>query len=116
MLMTTEVAHDLEIEKRLGVVTSECILGVNVMKDYFTSLTDFIGGRSKTAQKAFKQASDTALTELQQEAKKLGADAVVGIDIDYNQFSGHGKSMVLVVATGTAVRLKGEQVPEYSFD
>jgi uncharacterized protein YbjQ (UPF0145 family) len=103
ILLTTESASNLAIDKRLEIISAECVLGINALKDYFTSVTDFIGGRSKTTQNSLREATKTVLAELKKEAKKVGANAVVGVDIDYSEFSGNGKSMILVVATGTAV-------------
>ena len=70
------------------------------------SVRDFIGGRSNTHQKALREARETCLKELAATASEVGADAVVGVDLDYSEISGGGKGMLLLVATGTAAKLK----------
>lgn len=76
----------------------------NFLKDFLANLTDFFGGRSKTYEKVLREGKETVMQELQMEATKLGANAIVGIDIDYNTIGGNG-SMLMVVGTGTAVVL-----------
>lgn len=106
IVLTTESASNLAIERRIEIISAECVLGVNAFADYLTSITDFVGGRSGSLQKALKKARRTVLDELKKEAASVGANAVVGIDIDYSEISGAGKCMLLVVATGTAVRAR----------
>lgn len=105
-LVTTHSVPGREIQQALGIVSAECVLGINVFRDMLGGLRDFIGGRSGTHQKALREARETCLRELAQEADALGADAVVGVDLDYSEISGGGKGMVLLVASGTAVRLR----------
>ncbi len=104
MILTTETAHNLPVKERLGIVTAETVLGVNVLKDMVADVRGAFGGRSKTLQNELRSARDTCLAELRTEAVKLGANAVVGIDFDYNDFGTSGK-MLAVIVTGTAVRL-----------
>ena len=106
LLSTTHSIPGRETSQSLGVISAECVLGINVFRDLLGVLRDFVGGRSGTHQKALREAKETCLRELAKEAEKLGADAVVGIDMDYSEISGGGKGMVLLVATGTAVKLK----------
>ncbi|MCR9256125.1 MAG: YbjQ family protein [Alphaproteobacteria bacterium] len=107
MIVTTETyVPDLGIDKRLGVITAECVFGMNVFKDIFSGLTDFFGGRSRSTQNSLKDARVLCMSELKREALMLGADAVVGVDLDYSEFSGKDKSMLFLVASGTAVTLK----------
>lgn len=106
IILTTETsAADLVIAERLGVVAAECVFGMHLFKDMFTELRDLFGGRSKAVQNTLKDARRVALDELRAEAADLGADAVIGVDLDYSEISGGGKSMLFLVASGTAVKL-----------
>lgn len=101
MLMTTTPnIEGKRIVHYMGVVTGETILGANVFRDFAASIRDFFGGRSGSYEKVLREAKDTAMKELEQEAAKLGANAVVGIDLDYETI---GESMLMVTASGTAV-------------
>lgn len=105
IVVTTETAaSDLSIDERLGIVTAEVAIGLNVFKDIFTVARDIVGGRSETIQDAFSEAKDTVIEEMQKEAHDLEADAVIAADFKYNEISS-GRSMLLMVGTGTAVRL-----------
>ena len=91
----------------LEVISAECVFGMNVFRDMFAGIRDIIGGRSSATQKVLRDARRTALTELRREALMIDADAVIGIDLDYQELSGGGKSgMLMIVASGTAVALK----------
>ena len=106
VLLTTEtILYDHEIEKRIDIVTAECVFGMNMFKDFFTGLSDAFGGRSQTTQNTLRQARETVLRELRIEALNIGANAVIGVDLDYSEFSGQGKSMLFLVASGTAVSI-----------
>ncbi len=105
-LSTTPMFPNLEVEEVKGVITAECVFGMNIFKDFFAGMTDFFGGRSKTSQKVLRDARETCLTELKKEAYELGADGVIGIDLDYSEISGKGKGMLFLVASGTAVKFK----------
>lgn len=105
-LTTTPEFPGREIRESLGIVTAECVLGINIFRDVLGSLRDLIGGRSGTHQKALQQARETCLEDLAQKAGELGANAVVGVDLDYSEISGGGKGMLFLVASGTAVRLR----------
>ena len=83
-------------------MTGEAILGANVFRDLFASIRDIVGGRSASYEKVLKDARDMALAEIAEEARRLGANAVVGIDLDYETI-GAGSSMLMVSASGTAV-------------
>jgi len=105
LILTTEaVLTGYVITERLEIITAECVFGMNIFSDMFAGLRDFIGGRSKASQKVLRDARKTSLAELRREALMVGADAVIAIDLDYSEISGDGKSMLLVVASGTAVR------------
>ena len=103
MLVTTTPAIDgRRITKYCGVVAGEAILGANLFKDLFAGIRDLVGGRSATYERELQRARDIALAELQKRAQDLGANAVVGIDLDY-EVLGQGNGMLMVSASGTAV-------------
>ena len=102
LLSTTPSVDGHRIHEYKGVVTGEAILGANVFRDIFASIRDIVGGRSASYEKVLRDARDMAFTELADEALKLGANAVVGIDLDYETI-GNGGSMLMVSASGTAV-------------
>ena len=106
VLLTTETAPNLPITERIEIVTAECAFGMNVFKDLFAGVRDVVGGRSEAVQNTMRDARRTALYELKKEAHAVGATAVVGVDLDYVELSAAG-SMVMLVASGTAVRLDG---------
>lgn len=105
IVVTTETAHNLPVAERLDIVTAEVVVGMHLFKDIAMIFRDGFGGRSKVMQDGLREARKTALDELRLEAHALGADAVVGVDLDYSEISGGGKSMLFLVASGTAVKL-----------
>ncbi len=105
-LTTTLEFPEYEIEKTLEIITAECVFGMNIFRDMFAGIRDLVGGRSDTTQKVLRDSRKTCLYELRVEAYELGADGVIGIDLDYQEFSGQGKSMLFLVASGTAVKFK----------
>ena len=102
ILTTTNTLQGKTIQDYKGIVSGETIIGANAIKDWFASMTDFFGGRSSSYEKVLIQAKEIATEELQDKARKLGANAVVGIDFDYETIGAEG-SMMMVSATGTAV-------------
>jgi uncharacterized protein YbjQ (UPF0145 family) len=100
---TTPSVEGRTIAEYLGVVTGEAILGANIFKDLFAGVRDIVGGRSGAYEEELRKAREIAMSELAAEATSRGADAVVGIDLDYETV-GQG-SMLMVTASGTAVRL-----------
>ena len=105
ILTTTHTITNRKIVTELEVITAECVFGMNVFRDILSGLTDFFGGRSNASQKVLRDARRTCLQELKAEADLIGADAVVGVDLDYQEISGKGKGMLFLVASGTAVKL-----------
>ena len=104
--LTTETYPEgLKITKRIEVVTAECAFGMNIFKDLFAGVRDIVGGRSEAVQKTLRDTRRIALYELKKEAYEVGANAVVGVDLDYVELSAAG-NMVLLVASGTAVRIE----------
>ncbi len=104
MMTTTSVIEGRPVRDYLGVVTGEVIMGANIFKDLFASIRDIVGGRSGAYEATLRDGRKTALDELAAEARSLGADAVIGIDFDY-EVLGKGGSMLMVSASGTAVKL-----------
>ena len=104
ILSTTPTIEGRNIADYRGVVFGEVITGVNFIKDFAASIRDFIGGRSTTYEDELIHARDQAMREMEERARKRGADAVVGIDIDYEVLGQNG-GMLMVTASGTAVRL-----------
>ncbi len=102
---TTSLLQGREVEAYLGVVFGDSVLGVNVFKDILGGLRDIVGGRSGTYERELGSARDVAMQNLTAQAQALGADAILGIDIDY-EVLGSNNGMLMVTASGTAVRLR----------
>lgn len=105
ILSTTDTIQGREVERYLGIAFGDAVLGVNVLKDIMGSVRDFIGGRSGTYERELGAARDAAMTALVAQAQSLGADAVLGIDLDYEVLGSNGQ-MLMVSASGTAVTLR----------
>jgi uncharacterized protein YbjQ (UPF0145 family) len=106
MLMTTTPSVDGQsITRYCGIVNGETILGANMFKDLFAGIRDMVGGRSGTYEKELQRAREMAMEEMQQRAAALGANAIVGVDIDY-EVLGETNGMLMVAASGTAVVLR----------
>lgn len=103
VLSTTPTIEGSPIREYKGIVTGETIIGANVFKDFMAGLRDFFGGRSGTYEKVLAEAKDTSLSEMAERARLMGANAVVGIDIDYDETIGQNNSMLMVTCSGTAV-------------
>ena len=101
---TTNSLERKTINQYLGVVSGEVILGANIFKDLFAGIRDIVGGRSGAYEKSLQDARSAAFTEIKEKAEKLGANAVVGIDIDYETI-GTNSSMLMVSVTGTAIEI-----------
>lgn len=106
IITTTDGVPGREAYESIGVVAGEAILGVNIFRDLFAGIRDIIGGRSGGYQKALREARDHAMTDMEAEAAVLGADAVIGVDIDYEAVDTQKGAMLLVSCNGTAVRLR----------
>lgn len=104
ILSTAPHIANREVLVERQIITAECVLGVNVFKDFVIGVTDIIGGRSQTLQGELRRARFACLSELQTEASNCGADAVIAVRLDYSEIG--GKSMLMLVASGTAVKLK----------
>lgn len=99
---TTPSIEGKKIVKYCGVIAGEAILGANIFKDLFAGIRDLVGGRSATYEREMERARGIALQELQERAQDLGANAIVGVDLDY-EVLGQGNGMLMVSASGTAV-------------
>ena len=102
ILTTTPIVEGYPVKQYLGVVSSETIIGANVFRDFLAGVRDFFGGRSNAYEKVLRKAKDTTMQEMADRASKMGANAVVGIDLDYETVGANG-SMLMVTASGTAV-------------
>lgn len=102
IVSTTPNIDGHRITKYCGVIAGEAILGANLFKDVFAGIRDLVGGRSATYEKELQRARDIALKELEDRARDLGANAVIGVDLDY-EVLGQGNGMLMVSASGTAV-------------
>ena len=110
-LLTTEATVE-GVGERLGIVSAQCVFGMNVIKDIFSGARDFFGGRSATVEKGVKDALDAVFSELKLSASELGANAVVGVQYNVsNHSAGTGASMLMISAIGTAVKLNGAAKP-----
>ena len=102
MLTTTPQIEGRPIQRYLGVVTGETIIGANFVKDFFAGIRDIVGGRSASYENVLREAKDTSMKEMMDRAQAMGANAIVGIDIDYETI-GANSSMLMVATSGTAV-------------
>lgn len=104
IITTTNVVEGRPVQEYLGVINAQSIIGANIFKDFLGGLRDVFGGRSKTYERVLEEAKEDALRELAEKAQALGANAILGVDLDFETVGGSG-SMLMVIATGTAVRI-----------
>jgi uncharacterized protein YbjQ (UPF0145 family) len=105
--VTTDTIEGREITKHIGIVTGEAILGANIFRDFFAGIRDIVGGRSAAYEKELRSAREIAINEMHEAAQLMGANAVVGVDIDYENISiGDGGGMMMVSVSGTAVTVR----------
>lgn len=102
LVTTTSTLQGKQISRYLGIVSGETIIGANMFRDLFASIRDVVGGRSGSYEEVLRQAKETALREMQQQAAAMGANAVIGVDLDFETVGASG-SMLMVTASGTAV-------------
>lgn len=103
IITTTPQIENKKITSYHGIVSGEAILGANVFKDFFANIRDIIGGRSAAYEQELRKAKDIALKEMEEQAQAMGANAIVGVDLDYETIN----NMLMVTASGTAVTLEG---------
>lgn len=104
LLTTTSIIEGRPVTRYHGLVSGEAILGANVFRDLFAGIRDIVGGRSASYEKELRRAKDVAIQEMIEQAQALGANAIIGIDLDYETV-GNGGSMLMVTASGTAVSI-----------
>ena len=102
LITTTPNIEGKRITRYYGIVSGETIVGANIFRDFFASIRDVIGGRSNSYEEVLRKAKDSALREMEEQAMRLGANAVIGVDLDYETVGQNG-SMLMVTASGTAV-------------
>lgn len=103
LITTTNNIEGKKITQYYGIVSGETIIGANVFKDFFAGIRDIVGGRAGSYESVLREAKDTALQEMSDNAASMGANAVIAVDLDYETVGGNG-SMLMVTAAGTAVR------------
>ena len=102
ILSTTSTLEGHPVENYLGIVSGETIIGANILKDFFASITDIVGGRSSAYEQVLREAKATAMAEMELQARHLGANAIIGIDLDYETIR---EGMLMVIVSGTAVKV-----------
>jgi uncharacterized protein YbjQ (UPF0145 family) len=106
IITTTDVLQNAEIQSYLGIVTAEVVYGSNALRDFFAGIRDIIGGRTGSYERVFEKGQRDALEELEKRAKKMGADAVIGVSIDTGTINiDESGVLLLITASGTAVKL-----------
>jgi len=108
LILTTPGIEDKKIIKHFGLVSGEAILGANIFKDFFASIRDIVGGRSQAYEQELQKAKNIALEEMQARAESLGANAIVAVDLDYESIQMGHSNMLMVSASGTAIRLQSK--------
>ena len=106
LVTTTNNLEGKKIIQYLGMVSGEAILGANIFKDFFAGIRDIVGGRSAAYEKELRQAKEIAISEMIDQARSIGGNAVIAVDLDYETI-GQGGSMLMVSANGTAVLIEG---------
>ena len=102
IIITTETSIDIPIEERIEVIFSEHVYGLNIVKDFFSSIRDVVGGRVKSIEQPIRNTNQIIIKEMKEKAYNLGGDAVIGLKIDYSTYTG----MISIVAVGTVVKFK----------
>ncbi len=100
IVTTTPYVEGKKVKEYLKVVSGETVMGANMMRDFFASITDALGGRSKSYESKLAEGKDLAITEMEEKAATIGANAVIGVDIDFSEMR---EGMIMIIATGTAV-------------
>jgi uncharacterized protein YbjQ (UPF0145 family) len=107
LISTTSTLQDKKITQYLGLVSGDAILGANVFKDFFAGIRDIVGGRAAAYEGELRKAKDIAVSEMTEQAEQLGANAIIGVDLDYETITtSHGGGMLMVSASGTAVKVE----------
>ena len=106
IVTTTDHVDGKRVTGYLGIVSGEAVVGTNIFRDLMAGIRDIVGGRAGGYEQELRQAKEAAISEMIDEARRLRADAVVGVDLDYEHLGGGNTSMLMVTANGTAVRLQ----------
>jgi uncharacterized protein YbjQ (UPF0145 family) len=106
IILTTETAIDIKIDKRIDLISSECIYGINIVKDFFSGIRNVVGGNVQSLETSLKDAKNKVTADLKEQAFHLGGDAVIGVKIEHTYNNAGGGSIMSVFATGTVVKLK----------
>ena len=117
LITTTSTLQDIKVVKYLGVVSGETIIGANIFKDFFAGIRDIVGGRAGTYERVLREAKEQAMAEMEQAAAQMGANAIIGVDLDFETVGDSG-SMLMVTAAGTAGVIEYQQQttpPPYNF-
>ena len=105
LVVTTPTIEGKRVTQYFGIVSGEAILGANIFQDFFAGIRDIVGGRSAAYERELKKAKDIAIAEMIQQARALGGNAVLGVDLDYETIGANG-SMLMVSASGTAAQVE----------
>ncbi|MBF0327397.1 YbjQ family protein [Magnetospirillum moscoviense] len=105
IVTTTDSIDGKVVGQYLGIVSGDAVLGTNIFKDLFASVRDVVGGRAASYEKVLQEGKDMALADMVERARALGADAVIGVDLDYEVIGGDSKTLLMVSVNGTAVKL-----------
>ena len=106
LIVTTPRLEGQPVRRYLGIVSGEAILGANIFRDFFAGIRDIVGGRSAAYEEELRKAKQIAIQEMEQQARELGANAILGVDLDYETIQvGKGGGMMMVTASGTAVQV-----------
>jgi uncharacterized protein YbjQ (UPF0145 family) len=103
LIVTASQLQGRNVKQYLGIVTGEAILGANIFKDIFAGIRDIVGGRSATYERELRKAKDIAVSEMVEQAREMGANGVIAVDLDYETIGSGGTNMLMVSASGTAV-------------
>lgn len=106
LVTTTNVVEGKRVTQYFGIVSGEAIMGANIFKDIFAGIRDIVGGRSAAYEKELRKAKDIAIAEMMENASVMGANAVIGVDLDYETIGGGSGNMLMVSASGTAVTIE----------
>lgn len=105
IITTTDSVEGRRIGTYVGIVAGQAVLGTNVFRDFFAGIRDIVGGRAGSYEKELRRAKKMAIEDMEEEARDLGADAIIGVDLDYEHIGTGERSMLMVSANGTAVKL-----------
>ena len=108
LITTTSTLQDIKITRYLGVVSGETIIGANIFKDFLANIRDIVGGRAESYERVLREAKEQAMAEMEQRATQMGANAIIGVDLDYETVGDSG-SMLMVTTAGTAVIIEYPQ-------